>query len=38
MRYGHVVADATTAMVHHAGQTKADWSFDEFRLEFNYLF
>ncbi len=37
MRYGHVDADDNTAMI-HTGGTKVDWSYDEFRLEFNYLF
>jgi hypothetical protein len=37
MRYGHVTADANTAKI-HAGGTKQDYSYDEFRLEFNYLF
>jgi len=37
MRYGHVAADANTVKV-HAGGLKTDYSYDEFRLEFNYLF
>jgi len=37
MRYGHVVADDNTPML-HVGGTKSDWSYDEYRLEFNYLF
>jgi hypothetical protein len=37
MRYGHVTADSNTAKI-HAGGTKTDYSYDEFRLEFNYLF
>ena len=37
MRYGHVDADDNTVMI-HVGGTKKDWSYDEFRLEFNYLF
>ncbi len=38
MRYGHVVADANTPSVTKPGKFKPDWSYDEFRLEFNYLF
>ncbi len=38
LRYGHVSADATTPSVTKAGTFKPDWSYDEFRLEFNYLF
>ena len=37
MRYGHVVADDSTLKV-HAGGLKRDYSYDEFRVEFNYLF
>ena len=38
IRYGHVSADKSTPMMHHPGKMKPDWSYDEFRLEFNYLF
>jgi len=38
MRYGHVTADDATPKPGVAGKYKADWSYDEFRLEFNYLF
>ncbi len=38
MRYGHVAADDTTPSVIDPTKFKKDWSYDEFRLEFNYLF
>ncbi|MDQ7047533.1 MAG: hypothetical protein Q9M39_07895 [Sulfurovum sp.] len=38
MRYGHVSADDKTFKVGSLTDYKADWSYDEFRLEFNYLF
>ena len=38
MRYGHAVANADTPSVIKPGKFKPDWSYDEFRLEFNYLF
>ena len=37
MRYGKVMADANTLKL-NAGGVKRDWSYDEFRLEFNYMF
>ncbi len=38
MRYGHVSADDTTQSVIDPTTFKTDWSYDEFRLEFNYMF
>jgi len=38
MRYGHVSADDSTLKVGSLTEYKTDWSYDEFRLEFNYLF
>ncbi len=39
MRYAHVDADSNTKMIHqNTHKFKTDWSYDEFRLEFNYLF
>ena len=38
MRYGHVLASADTPSATDPEQFKPDWSYDEFRLEFNYLF
>ena len=38
MRYGHVSADDSTLKVGSLTDYKADWSYDEFRLEFNYMF
>jgi len=40
LRYGHVAADDTTLKANATSLTdyKADWSYDEFRLEFNYMF
>ena len=38
MRYGHADADKHTKKIHHPDEYKIDWSYDEFRLEFNYLF
>jgi len=38
MRYGHVVADDNTLKPGSTTEYKADWSYDEFRLEFNYMF
>ncbi|BAF71462.1 hypothetical protein [Sulfurovum sp. NBC37-1] len=38
MRYGHVSADDTTLKPGSLTDYKKDWSYDEFRLEFNYLF
>lgn len=37
MRYGHIDAEKNIAKI-HTGGVKTDWSYDEFRLEFNYLF
>jgi len=38
MRYGHVIAESGTPSVIDPGRYKPDWSYDEFRLELNYLF
>jgi len=38
MRYGHVSADDKTFKVGSTTDYKKDWSYDEFRLEFNYMF
>ncbi len=38
MRYGHVSADDSTLKAGSFTEYKADWSYDEFRLEFNYMF
>ena len=38
MRYGHVNADDSTFKAGSFSAYKKDWSYDEFRLEFNYLF
>jgi len=38
MRYGHVSADADTPSVIDPTKNKLDWSYNEFRLEFNYMF
>jgi len=38
MRYGHVSADDSTLKVGSLTEYKKDWSYDEFRLEFNYMF
>ncbi len=38
MRYGHVSADDNTLRAGSTTEYKPDWSYDEFRLEFNYLF
>ena len=39
MRYAHVDADNNTEMIHQNNyKLKTDWSYNEFRLEFNYLF
>ena len=38
MRYGHVVADDNTLEPGSLTEYKTDWSYDEFRLEFNYMF
>jgi len=38
MRYGHVSADDSTLKAGSLTEYKKDWSYDEFRLEFNYMF
>lgn len=38
MRYGHVSADDNILKPDSRTDYKADWSYNEFRLEFNYLF
>ena len=38
MRYGHVAADDNILKAGSLTEYKKDWSYDEFRLEFNYLF
>jgi len=42
MRYGHAIAKDDTEQIHLSTPAdtkyKIDWSYDEFRLEFNYLF
>jgi len=39
MRYAHVDADNNTEMIHqNSYKLKTDWSYNEFRLELNYLF
>jgi len=39
IRYAHVDADNNTKLIHQdAHKLKIDWSYDEFRLEFNYIF
>ena len=37
MRYGHIDAEKNIPKIHDGG-VKPDWSYDEFRLEFNYMF
>ena len=38
IRYGHLNADDSILKPGAVGKYKKDWSYDEFRLEFNYLF
>jgi hypothetical protein len=38
LRYGHVAADDSTLKPGSLTDYKKDWSYDEFRIEFNYLF
>jgi len=38
LRYSHVSADDSTLKPGSFTEYKKDWSYDEFRLEFNYLF
>lgn len=38
MRYGHVAADDSTLKAGSLTEYKKDWSYNEFRLEFNYMF
>jgi len=38
MRYGHITADDSTLKAGSLTEYKKDWSYDEFRLEFNYMF
>jgi hypothetical protein len=38
LRYGHVNADDTTLKAGSLTEYKYDWSYNEFRIEFNYMF
>jgi len=38
MRYGKVMADNNILKPGSTTSYKTDWSYDEFRLEFNYMF